>query len=132
MRPSRLFKTTTFIVMMSSAAIAQTAEETVARQLKNQGYSEIVVEYTLLGRARITAQRQGVNREVIVNPRTGEILRDYSRAKGTGLGLLLNNSFGANTPAGGSGGFGAGDGASGGAGQGGGDGEGEGEGGGDD
>jgi hypothetical protein len=46
--------------------------------LRAQGYREIWFERTLLNRVRITAERRGYDREIVIDPRTGEILRDYS------------------------------------------------------
>lgn len=61
------------------AAPACAAEDYVARivgQLTAQGYDQITVSRTLLGRMRITAAGRRGSREIIVNPATGEILRD--------------------------------------------------------
>lgn len=44
--------------------------------LKDQGYDQIALEQTLLGRTRILAQKDGGTREIILNVRTGEVLRD--------------------------------------------------------
>lgn len=49
----------------------------LVRQLQDQGYSGIKVGHTLLGRLRIVAQLDGMQREIVINPYTGEILRDY-------------------------------------------------------
>lgn len=49
----------------------------LVRQLQDQGYSGIQVGHTLLGRLRIVAQLDGMQREIVINPYTGEILRDY-------------------------------------------------------
>ena len=42
-----------------------------------QGYSDITTSQTWLGRTRIIAIGEDSRREIIVNPRTGEILRDF-------------------------------------------------------
>lgn len=55
----------------------------IVRQLEAQGYRDIEVERTLLGRMRITAKGRRGDREIIVNPATGEILRDL-RTGGSG------------------------------------------------
>lgn len=71
-----------FLAAASSAALiaagpAQAAyEQDLIQQLKSQGYSGITVSSTLLGRTRIIARKKGGVREIILNPRTGEILRD--------------------------------------------------------
>ena len=49
----------------------------VTRQLLKQGYSDITTSQTWLGRTRIIAIGEDSRREIIVNPRTGEILRDF-------------------------------------------------------
>jgi len=81
-----------------SSAVAQSAENAVVQQLSRQGYGDIRVGHTLLGRARITGERNGVSREIVVNPRTGEILRDYSKKTGAGIDVQLINPFGAGNP----------------------------------
>lgn len=54
-------------------------EKVLIDQLKQQGYSEFVVSFTLLGRMRIVAiGEDGSGREIVVNPRTGEVLRDVN------------------------------------------------------
>lgn len=67
------------LVLAAPMALAQTAQEQVATQLQAQGWSVTRVGRTLLFRVRIEAVRGGQLREVILNPRTGEILRDYTR-----------------------------------------------------
>lgn len=63
-------------VLAAGAACADSYQTAVMSQLRKQGYREINVERTLLGRVRIVAARRGASREIILNPRTGEILRD--------------------------------------------------------
>ncbi len=63
-------------VFSGRAAFARSFAESVVAQLKKQGYRHVRVERTLLGRTRILAERNGGQREIILNPRTGEILRD--------------------------------------------------------
>lgn len=60
------------------AVLAQTAEEQVVGQLRRQGYREITLQRTLLGRTRIVATGSAGRREIILNPSTGAILRDYT------------------------------------------------------
>jgi hypothetical protein len=57
-----------------SDAVAQ-----VLNALRSQGYREIWFERTLLNRVRITAAHQDIRREIVIDPRTGEILRDLSQ-----------------------------------------------------
>lgn len=68
-------------VVMASAACADSFQSSVVAQLRSQGYREINVERTMLGRVRIVAARGGASREIILNPRTGEILRDVLLAE---------------------------------------------------
>lgn len=60
--------------------------DAVVAQLQQQGYGRIETEVTWLGRVRIVAERDNASREIILNPRTGEILRD--------LWLLTNGQAG--------------------------------------
>ena len=84
----------TFILSLAAAmaaalpAGAETIAGTITRQLERQGYSDIRVSSTLLGRLRIVARRKGGVREVIVNPNTGEVLRDLWLAEG-GVGAPI-------------------------------------------
>lgn len=56
------------------------------------GYSDILVSRTLLGRVKIEADGDEGRREIIVNPRTGEILRDLFLRLGDGAeGRLLRD-----------------------------------------
>jgi hypothetical protein len=60
----------------ATSAAAQGFVDSIIAQLREQGFQTVLQERTLLGRVRITASRGGGKREIIVNPRTGEILRD--------------------------------------------------------
>lgn len=71
-------------------AMADSVAETVARQLREQGYQRIETSYTWLGRLRVNATQGDMKREIVINPNTGEILRDYEMliprmAKGEGV-----------------------------------------------
>ena len=57
-------------------SLAEGVVDSIIRQLRRQGFRSVVEERTLLGRVRIYAERKDGSREIIVNPRTGEILRD--------------------------------------------------------
>ena len=61
---------------LAAAAFAATAADQIVAQLRDQGFTEIEVEQTWLGRTRIVAERGNASREIILNPSTGEILRD--------------------------------------------------------
>ena len=55
---------------------AQNYEKAILAQLRQDGYEQIVVTTTLLGRIRIVADGAQGQREIVLNPRTGEVLRD--------------------------------------------------------
>lgn len=57
-------------------AFAQSVQEQIITQLQAQGYSEFLVERTWLGRIRIETSNGELDRELVFNPHTGEILRD--------------------------------------------------------
>mmetsp|Transcript_57 Transcript_57/g.137 ORF Transcript_57/g.137 Transcript_57/m.137 type:complete len:124 (-) Transcript_57:1393-1764(-) len=69
-------------VANASAARAETRVEAIARHLAEQGYQDMEIGRTFLGRVWIEAEKNGLEREIIVNPRTGEILRDYWEDEG--------------------------------------------------
>lgn len=50
----------------------------VEAELRQQGFAQLSVTTTLLGRTRIIALSPTQKREIVVNPHTGEILRDYT------------------------------------------------------
>lgn len=60
------------------AAYSQTQAivDRVVADLRRQGYTDFEVRRTLLGRVIIEAEGPGRKREVVLNPHTGEILRD--------------------------------------------------------
>ena len=63
-------------LLCATASLASDYQSSVEAQLRAQGFSDIRVETTWLGRLKITAQRRGAGREIVLNPRNGEILRD--------------------------------------------------------
>lgn len=72
------------VVALAAAPAFADVEDQVTRQLRKQGFKQIEVTSTLLGRTRILAKRRDGTREIILNPRTGEILRDMWAASGSG------------------------------------------------
>ena len=64
------------LLMTGGAALAASFSEDVVAQLVRLGFSDITAETTLLGRVRIVAHRGDGVREIVLNPRTGEVLRD--------------------------------------------------------
>lgn len=73
--------------LMALPAFAQGFADSVVRQLRRQGFATITTERTLLGRVRILAVGNGGRREIILNPRSGEILRDLWELDASGGGL---------------------------------------------
>jgi len=67
-----------FAGLAATPALAQAMSftDTLVEQLKQQGFNTISVARTWLGRVRIVASNARFRREIVLNPRTGEILRD--------------------------------------------------------
>lgn len=110
-------------------ASADRIRDSIVSQLRAQGFSQIEVSRTLLGRSRVTAESDTLSREIIFNPVTGVILRDYSRSRSGTRPNLISPGRGAQGPTGSSSG-GAGGNFSGSSGSGGGGGSSSGSGGG--
>jgi hypothetical protein len=51
--------------------------DSVLRQLREQGFDGFEVKRTFLGRIHIEAESDEYEREIVINPRSGEVLRDY-------------------------------------------------------
>lgn len=62
----------------------------IVSELQQDGYSEIRIFRTFLGRLRFVAQNGSNRREIVVNPATGVILRDYLRVVSTTDGSASN------------------------------------------
>jgi hypothetical protein len=72
-------------ILAASVAHAQGFADQIISQLRDQGYSDIAVSNTWLGRTRILAHSGDGEREIIIDPRTGEILRDlFTGSSGSG------------------------------------------------
>ena len=80
------FVTALAALLAAAPVAAQPAADRVVSQLAAQGYDEIEVGRTLLNRIRIVAESADEWREIIVDPRTGEILRDLWRMKSGATG----------------------------------------------
>ncbi len=65
-------------VAMPLPSMAESYQDQVVRQLTEQGYGRVEVSRSLLGRLQITARKGGRTREIVLNPRNGEVLRDLS------------------------------------------------------
>ncbi|NNJ67174.1 MAG: hypothetical protein HKP54_03980, partial [Boseongicola sp.] len=53
--------------------------ETIINELREDGFQEIRISRTLLGRTRFVATNETMRREIVVNPTSGVVLRDYIR-----------------------------------------------------
>jgi hypothetical protein len=73
---------------LPSSAWAQGFADQIVSQLRRQGYTGISVSNTWLGRTRIVAQSADGSREIIIDPRTGEILRDLWQGRGSGRNIV--------------------------------------------
>lgn len=63
---------------MAQAGWALSVEDRLLAGLESQGYTILEKGYTFLGRLRIVAENAEIHREIVVNPGTGEVLRDYA------------------------------------------------------
>ena len=81
----RVFITTLFGALLSvGTAFAASYQDEIINQLAEQGFTRIKVSRTWLGRLRIVATNDRYQREIVINPNTGEILRDYVTDVSTG------------------------------------------------
>lgn len=64
------------LAVQAAPLLAQNYEQAILAQLRQDGYEQITVTTTLLGRIRIVADGAQGQREIVLNPRTGEVLRD--------------------------------------------------------
>ncbi|MCB5199495.1 hypothetical protein LGQ03_09605 [Loktanella sp. TSTF-M6] len=63
---------------------AQSVEDQIVTQLRAQGFTQIEMNRTLLGRVQLRALSPTLDREMIFNPATGEILRDSWTRRSSG------------------------------------------------
>lgn len=66
------------LIGLATPSLARTIEQQILEKLAAQGYVILEQGYTFLGRLRIVAENDRFRREIVVNPGTGEILRDYA------------------------------------------------------
>ncbi|MEM9579626.1 MAG: hypothetical protein AAF891_02985 [Pseudomonadota bacterium] len=81
---SRLYLALVLTLAASTPLTAQSVAEDIAAQLRAQGYEQVQMSRTWLGRLRFLATTGLQTREIIVNPRTGEILRDFMETSAEG------------------------------------------------
>ncbi len=65
-------------------ALADVAEE-IAAEMQAEGYTDVEIERTLLGRTRVIGEAPGRRREVVIDRGTGEILRDLTEEEDSSL-----------------------------------------------
>ncbi len=71
--------TTCFLAVCALPGHAQTTpEDSILRSLRAKGYVVVMQERTWLGRQRIVVENGAHRREIVFNPGTGEIMRDYA------------------------------------------------------
>jgi hypothetical protein len=80
MRPLILVTALALGLGFGQPGLATPGQDMVTASLQQQGFEVRLVHWTLLGRIRIIAVSDTVRREIVINPNTGEILRDYSQA----------------------------------------------------
>jgi hypothetical protein len=107
----------TFLVMVGAVAIGTPAladhEDDIIERLTEEGYERIDVTRTLLGRVRIVAFKGRLQRELVLNPRTGEILRDIVTSRGDDSSTVAQGSKSGSSGTSGSSGSSGGSGSSG-------------------
>lgn len=62
----------------SQITTPSTPADEIITTLRDHGYLIVENERTWLGRQRVIAEKNGTQRELVFNPGTGEILRDYA------------------------------------------------------
>lgn len=70
----------------AGSALADSVSDNIVAQLETQGFRNVSTERTWLGRTRIIAEGEAGQREIVVNPNNGEILRDMFVEAGGGDG----------------------------------------------
>ena len=65
------------LLIVAAPATAQSVQDQIVSQLRSQGFEQIELSRTFLGRIRVVAVSDTLERELVFNPTTGEILRDY-------------------------------------------------------
>ncbi|MDJ1009305.1 MAG: hypothetical protein QNJ13_15930 [Paracoccaceae bacterium] len=63
-----------------AAAQGDALRDRIVRELRDEGFTEIRMSRTLLGRVRFLGIGPPGRREIVLNPATGVILRDYFQA----------------------------------------------------
>jgi len=80
MQRSPIYLAAALGLALAGSVQAQDLVGGITNQLRDLGFEQIDVKQTLLGRTRIIARSAEGQREIILNPNTGEILRDFWQA----------------------------------------------------
>lgn len=80
--------------MGTTPVLADVYERTIVEQLEAEGFRSISTERTWLGRMRIVAENGEGQREIVINPNNGEVLRDLWMAEGGDTGGGGGNGLG--------------------------------------
>ncbi len=70
-----------WLALTASLALADPVSDGIVVQLREQGFRHITITRTWLGRVLILGYVDEGEREIVLNPNTGEVLRDYFRPK---------------------------------------------------
>lgn len=70
------------LALLGPPAHATTTEASIVAELREQGFTRVEIRRTLLGRTRIVAESPTYEREIVINPASGVILRDYWKVRG--------------------------------------------------
>jgi hypothetical protein len=65
---------------LSVSASATEFRDAMLDQLTTEGFKIKAVQNTFLGRLKIYAIREDIGRELVINPYTGEVFRDFSKS----------------------------------------------------
>jgi hypothetical protein len=74
----RLTRNALVASLLAAPALAQSVTDQMVAALRDQGYDILEMHDTWLGRVRVIAETETIRREIVFNPGTGEILRDYA------------------------------------------------------
>jgi hypothetical protein len=74
----RLTRNAIAAILLAAPAMAQSVTDQMVAALQDQGYDILEMHDTWLGRVRVIAETETIRREIVFNPGTGEILRDYA------------------------------------------------------
>ena len=80
---NKLWQIMICVLVLGLAAPARSDDLTdrIVKQLQGQGFDRITVSRTFLGRTRVEAESRTHHREIVINPVSGEIMRDYWEAR---------------------------------------------------